>query len=1243
MSHCDTGSSTTAVALPAVPVLDAPAPRSVFVLLLPLVMMAGTVGFLVIGGGGTTSLLMGGLMVASLIGMMASGGGRGTKPAAAVAADRDRFLRRLGRARSELAGRESALREAAHRRHPAPGVRRSAVPVGAGAASTVRVGVGMVPVVVHAEWPEDDPDAQPEPFAELARRWFERSHATTAAMPLTVDLAPGRPWVLIGADAADLARAMVVQWARSSAPTRGHLVLLAPDDVTGWDWLKWLPHHGAFGTDGPRRTADALVARQWISRFGAQDPRCAVLLVCVLQSRRVLDMVCAGPAPGHPPLVLALPGVRSEEHHAERALSVVDGALHRVDHGRLVPWGTADRLGEAAARALARQLAAAPDRAGGAVAARGVPSGLPELLGLTVPGDLRPEVQQVRTASGDRLRVPIGVDSAGTPVHLDLKEAAHGGVGPHGLLVGATGSGKSELLRTVVLALAATHSSQDLNLVLIDFKGGAGFLALQRLPHVAAVITNLADQSVLVARMRDALTGELQRRQELLRRAGNVASAVEYERARTRDPRLRPLPALVVVCDEFTELLVQHPDLAETFVTLGRLGRSLGVHLLMSSQRLEEGRMRGLDAHLSYRIALKTFSAADSRAVLDLDVAYRLPPTPGVGYLKTGAGEPVAFTAAYVSGAAPAAAPAAGEGARGAADESVRLFTARRRSDRPEPVVQQRITPAIDNGSPTLSELWIDRLEPHGPPAHPLWLPPLGVAPVLDELVRTVPPPPESARWRIPVGIVDRPFEQRHDLLWADFSGSTGHALVVGGARSGKSTVLAVLVLALASAHPPAEVHCYIIDLGGGTAAALAAVPQVGGVARRDEPERVRRTVAQLTAELAAREVAPATDGDAVRAEVFLLIDGWSAFRAEFEDLEPAVVTLVHRGLAVGIHVVLTASRWAEIRPALKDLMGTRFELRLGDPAESEVDRRRATEVPDRSPGRGLTREGFHFLSATPGPVTTPGSLVRAVADRRARWPGPGAPPVRMLPVLIAADTVLRQAVGHPPGTVPLGVGESALQVVTTDFDADPHLIVWGDSGSGRTSFLRTLASTIAARRTPTDARFLVVDHRRTLLGALPEAHLAGHAASAASTAGLVAEAVQLLSARLPTGDVSAADLRARSWWTGPELFVLVDDHEMVAADPVDPLAPLIGLLPQARDIGLHLVICRRASGGARALWNPVLQQLRELGSPGLILSGPPDEGPLLGTRRPSAQPPGRGFWVTRTATELVQLALADH
>jgi S-DNA-T family DNA segregation ATPase FtsK/SpoIIIE len=278
------------------------------------------------------------------------------------------------------------------------------------------------------------------------------------------------------------------------------------------------------------------------------------------------------------------------------------------------------------------------------------PLDFPGMLGIDDPAHL--DLDRLWAPRGERafLRVPIGLNEARQPVLLDLKESAELGMGPHGLCVGATGSGKSELLRTLVLALATTHPPTDLAMMLVDYKGGATFAPFAGLPHVAGLITNLENDPGLIERAHASLAGEIQRRQQVLKEAGNVADISSYAATRTARPELPPLPHLLVVIDEFGELLTAKPDFIELFLSIGRIGRSIGVHLLLSSQRIEGGKLKGLDTYLSYRLGLRTFSPDESRTVLDTADAFHLPPLPGFGYLKVDTSTYERFKAGYVSG-----------------------------------------------------------------------------------------------------------------------------------------------------------------------------------------------------------------------------------------------------------------------------------------------------------------------------------------------------------------------------------------------------------------------------------------------------------------------------------------------------------------------------------------------------------------------------------------------------------------
>jgi DNA segregation ATPase FtsK/SpoIIIE, S-DNA-T family len=287
--------------------------------------------------------------------------------------------------------------------------------------------------------------------------------------------------------------------------------------------------------------------------------------------------------------------------------------------------------------------------------------------------------------------------------------------------------------------------------------------------------------------------------------------------------------------------------------------------------------------------------------------------------------------------------------------------------------------------------------------------------------------------------------------------------------------------------------------------------------------------------------------------------------------------------------------------------------------------------VPAR-PGHGLAPDGAPMVLAAPwlaGPAPDTGGLVAAVA---AAWPGSPVAPVALLPELLDIDDL---PAGSPNGGSGIGIGveEDGLARVEFDLAVDPHLVCFADAESGKTTLLRVLARALTRRYTPQEARLVVVDYRRGLLGGVPESHLIGYASTADAAAEAARDVAASLRARLPGPGVGARELRERSWWTGPEVYVLVDDYDLVApagSGAVNPLLPLAEFLPQAKDVGLHVVLTRRSGGAARALFDPLLGRLRELAVPGLVMNGSPDEGALVGAVKPRPSPPGRGTLVDR-------------
>lgn len=901
-----------------------------------------------------------------------------------------------------------------------------------------------------------------------------------------------------------------------------------------------------------------------------------------------------------------------------------------------------------------------------------------DLMQFVTPDSIDTTVSWQPHNQQELLRAPIGLDSSGAPLTLDLKEAADGGMGPHGLIIGATGSGKSELLRTIVTSLAINHDPETVNFVLADFKGGAAFADLAALPHTAGMISNLQSDLTLVDRMRAALFGEQERRQRMLREAGNLDNIKQYHARRQTDSSLEPLPYLLIIVDEFAELLTSRPDFAELFMAIGRLGRSLGMHLLLATQRLGEGRIQGLEGHLRYRICLRTFSAQESSAVIGTPDAFYLPPFPGIGYLKVDTHIYKQFKTATVS------TPYAGLMPDAGAQISLRIFTS---TGMLEPYAPGD-APSLASKAPTSTSLaesippsdllqtdmdaiiakLVERRPGHlDRRAHQVWLPPLRHDLALGDVLRMQTQGLiDGAHWsahppfgvlRIPVGLLDMPFEQAQEPLFLDFSGAGGHLAFVGAPQSGKSALLQTIITSFMLTHTPHDVQFYAIDLGGGSLSVFESSPHVGAVCGKSERDKVRRVVRQLHTILAEREYffrQHHIDGmasyrqrrqggefaDESYGDVFLLIDNLAQFQSEFDQLDSELFDMVATGLTYGVHVIMAANRWAEIRAKLRDNIGTRLELRLNDPAESEMGKAAALGVTSATPGRGIVKSGLQFQTALPrlSAVTTsdPASRRMALDDVvervRTSWTGDAAPPVLMLPEVVSLDEISSGgSLEEPPG-IPIGLDEFRLAKVSLDLvTSGPHFMVFGDGESGKTNMLRLLAQGLMRRYAPEQAQFAIVDYRRNLLGFLESPHLFAMAV----TPPMLKECVERLRTELEnrqpvSAHLTIEELRNPKTWQGPHYFLLIDDYDMLVGPSGNPLAPLADLIQQGKDVGLHVVLTRKVAGTSRGAFETVFQKVRESGSPGLILSGDSQEGALLGIQRASVQPAGRGYLVRR-------------
>ncbi|OEJ23016.1 type VII secretion protein EccC [Streptomyces agglomeratus] len=1241
------------------------------------------------------------ILVVTIIGSLALVFSQRGKAQRTRRTQREAYLAYLEDLREELSAEERERRERAEVLNPPPYALYDIVRDPArlwerrrvdGDFLRVRVGTGEMPVRdLQVAQQGSSVLTPPDRFMLNEASALMARFRTGTELPLTVPLDRVGNVSVIGPreDCLRVARALLVQAAALHAPDDVAMALAVPGDrLADWEWAKWMPHLlDTEQFDGPvaaRRTAPS--AAQLARQIGPELRRRASYAAEVrrgLAGKDALSMTSRllVVADGHGADAVDLP--RPDEAVGLREMGVtvlhlleqrvqepgqvgvritVDGAEVVIEDLReqepIMAHGIVDEAGIPFAEGLARMLAplrlSAESLAGAPLSG---PVDFADLLGIDDVARL--DLSRLWAPRGERafLRVPIGISDSHEPVLLDLKESSELGMGPHGLCVGATGSGKSELLRTLVLALVATHPPEDLALVLVDYKGGATFAPFADLPHVAGVITNLENQAGLVERVHASLAGEVKRRQQVLKDAGNIADIGDYAALRAgKRPDLEPLPHLFVVIDEFGELLTAKPDFIDLFLSIGRIGRSIGVHLLLSSQRIEGGKLKGLDTYLSYRLGLRTFSADESRTVLDTTDAFHLPPLPGFGYLKVDTSHYERFKASYVSGAYRGPVRREEEedtGPLALAYETFNTLAEPDGSGAPEPTARRRET------GPTEMGVMVEQMQNATGPVRRIWLPPLPEAITLDKVAGPLDVGPRGMQLterrgplQVPLGLLDDPTKQWQGQWDLDLTVAGGHAAVIGGPQSGKTTLLRTLVLSLALTHTPQEVGVYGLDLVGGGLAALSGLPHVGGIAGRADRERAGRTVDEVRNMLATREDLFREHGiDSVEqlrtlhaagrlpqlasAEVVLVIDGFGALRDDFEELDDGVVDILKRGGGYGIHVVAGMLRWNDVRIATQSNFGTRIELRLNDPSESSVDRKLAETLSPDEPGRVLTDGRLFAQTALPrtdavADTSDLGAVLERTARRiRATWSGEVAQPVRVLPQVL--EPHLLPGPVTEPKRVPIGLDQTALAPVLLDlFQHDQHLLVMGDSECGKTNLLKTLAAGLIDRYGEDELVFAVMDPRRSLRGAVPEEFNGGYAFNAKMCAGLAAGIATELEKRLPDDGAPLDDLEPGNWGNGPRIVVLVDDYDVLTTAGQSPLAPFLPYIPSAVDIGLHFVLTRRVAGASRGMYEPLVQGLRESGASAIVMAGDRSEGQLFPGVYASQQPPGRGVLVRR-------------
>ncbi|MGW1994987.1 FtsK/SpoIIIE domain-containing protein [Embleya sp. NPDC001921] len=725
---------------------------------------------------------------------------------------------------------------------------------------------------------------------------------------------------------------------------------------------------------------------------------------------------------------------------------------------------------------------------------------LPRLLALDPPDPAVIGERWRRRPASTRVALGVGYDG---PVSFDLVLD-----GPHALIAGTTGSGKSELLQSFVAALAAANRPDELTFVLVDYKGGSAFKDCVELPHTLGMVTDLDAQ--LVHRAMASLGAELTRRELLLAMVGAKDHA-EYRGKRLRDAQLPALPRLLLIVDEFATLVREVPDFIPGLVGIAQRGRSLGIHMVLATQRPAGVITADIRANTNLRIALRVTDAGESSDVIDTKDAVAISSaTPGRALARTSHHTVIPFQTAY-AGTERMDAKAAPEPVRPlpVAPEVVRPQTSvlswsrlgRPRPPAAEPEVEPQPQPGDAEPTTDLKELVTaisaaaavlpDFTKPPSP-----WLDPLPHRVLPDELPEPAPAADRAPGALEPVAwaMEDVPHLQARKAVLLDPS-TFGHLFVVGAPRTGRSQLLRTMAAALAKRHSCGVVHIQAIDAGGGALAALADLPHCGTVVPRNDLSRIDRLISRLGEELSVRQELlsrhacasltelRAGDARACPAHVFLLIDGWDPLAPtlyEYDDgrVMNEVVRLLREGAAAGIHLVMTSER-ALINGRLSSVNDDMVLLRLADRAEYSGAGVPRTAIPgSMPPGRILVSGSWTEAQVC---LLAPGesgreqveALRRIAADARERDKAVDAArrpfELAALPTSITfaeAYEAVTPAQRRPLWAL-LGIGGDAVNAVGADFgDAQHTFAVVGPPGSGRSNTLATMAVSLLASGT---------------------------------------------------------------------------------------------------------------------------------------------------------------------------------
>lgn len=1094
---------------------------------------------------------------------------------------------------------------------------------------SVRLGIGNLPSSIEVIPPKQDAYEQ-EPLIDEAIQ-LEREFKTLSDVPVLLPLSNAHVVGVIGDRTAtlDAMRHLVLQLVTHHSPDEVKIVSFYSEETAHeWDWMRWLPHVWddqrkmrflAKNRGQAREVVDylyELLNRRtrnkqdgtfseaqlpyWV--FLISDPyliedevilplilkeaeKLGVRTLFMADSKEKLPMQCRA--------ILEIyqgKGVMRETNYLQK-----EGELRGEYWFR--PDGISIEFADKAARALAPVRLKVNK-------SHEIPNLLTlfDLFRVQEIGEIDVKERWKQNRFPNTLPVPVGMGAAGKKSILNIHDKIERkGHGPHGLIAGTTGSGKSEVIQALVAALAVNYHPHDIVFLLIDYKGGGMSNTFENLPHLVGSITNLDGN--LIERAKVSLRAELMRREKVLKEAGNLQHIDEYNKSHLSNEN--PLPHLVIIIDEFAELKKEQPDFMNELISIAAKGRTLGVHLILATQKPSGVVDDKIWSNSRFRICLRVQDEADSKEMIKIPDAAWIT-TPGRGYFQVGSNEILEMVQFAWSGAPYR------PGQQQTQEVFIREVTL---TGRLVPRTERIAVKKSDEGGRRKKQLdvLVDYLaeEAENMGIKPLdgpWLPPLPKQLSLEEVRGPNRRGWDGEGWKptdtwleAVVGMFDDPYNQNQEPL--KIALDEGHLVIYGMPATGKTTFVQTLLMTLALDHSPDDVHMYILDFGH-MFRDLTDLPHMGSIIKDDEPDRVKRLFRYLTKEMLDRREKISQSGAKTFASyrkslkdpipvILVVIDGYVTFKSTFEEENEQLEQLLRQGISFGIHFIVTTNQITDMYDRVRNNFSLSVAFELADPTDYTFAVGRLKTPPVNLPeGRGFVKgqvPPLEFQTALPSDgedeIERANTLREKVQAINATWDGERPKSIDPMPEEITLEELLEKHHQDPnvpqlePLQVPVGISMEDLTPFYVSLKDGPYFVVGTPIEGGKTSFLQTWILSLATFHSPEQLQVYAIDFRasaRGLSSIMGIPHMKGYASDETELTELLQNLEPILEQRVKVKASLRAQDAAQQGSNDPAILLVIDDADYFAkrmSSNYDLQNTLTRIVSQGRNKNFYVVI----------------------------------------------------------------------